>query len=99
MHYKLKVDDSSAQNFPLREVVRKRVQHYYKMVSQEGLNPDDVYELIMEETECPMIEATMDFTGGNQSRSARILGLNRGTFRKKLEEYDMLDSEDSSPLK
>lgn len=99
MHYKLKPDEQSAETFPLREVVRKRVQHYYKMVSQEGLNPDDVYDLIMEETECPMIEATMDFTGGNQSRSARILGLNRGTFRKKLEQYSMLEDEDESPLK
>ena len=99
MHYKLRPDENSAETFPLREVVRKRVQHYYKMVAQEGLNPEDVYELIMEETECPMIEATMDFTGHNQSRTARILGLNRGTFRKKLEQYNMLDSDVESPLK
>lgn len=99
MHYKLKPDANSAETFPLREIVRKRIQHYYKMVSQEGLNPDDVYDLIMEETECPMIEETMDFTGGNQSRSARILGLNRGTFRKKLEQYNMLKDEEPSAFK
>ncbi|WP_235826848.1 helix-turn-helix domain-containing protein [Facilibium subflavum] len=90
MHYKLKPDESSAETFPLREVVRKRVQQFYKSISQEGLRPEDVYQLIMEETEWPMIEATMEFTGHNQSRSARILGLNRGTFRKKLEQYSAL---------
>ncbi|WP_100550892.1 helix-turn-helix domain-containing protein [Caedibacter taeniospiralis] len=99
MHYKLKPNGDSAETFPLREVVRKRVQHYYRMVAQEGLSPESVYELLMEETECPLLEATMAFTGGNQSRSARILGLNRGTFRKKLEQYNMLDSEEESPLK
>ncbi|WP_116964021.1 helix-turn-helix domain-containing protein [Fastidiosibacter lacustris] len=99
MHYKLKPDDQSARTFPLREVVRKRVQHYYRMVSQEGLRPEEVYKLIMEETECPMIEATMDFTGHNQSRSARILGLNRGTFRKKLEQYNILNEKADAPLK
>ncbi|MBK2126318.1 helix-turn-helix domain-containing protein [Fangia hongkongensis] len=89
MHYILKPNDDSASTFPLREVVKKRVQQYYKNISQEGEVPEDVYQLIMEETEWPMIEATMEFTGHNQSRSARILGLNRGTFRKKLELYSM----------
>jgi len=90
MHYDLKPDENSAEKFPLRDIVRKRVQQYYKSVSQSGIHAKDVYQLIMEETEWPMIEATMEFTGHNQSRSARILGLNRGTFRKKLQQYHML---------
>ena len=95
IHYKLKPNDESAETFPLREMVRKRVQQYYKRVNEDdGINPEDVYQLIMEETEWPMIEATMEFTGHNQSRSARILGLNRGTFRKKLEQYSMLNNEE-----
>jgi Fis family transcriptional regulator len=44
----------------------------------------------MAEVELPLIEATMEYTGGNQSRAAKILGLNRGTFRKKLFHYGML---------
>lgn len=93
MHYKVKPDEESQKSFPLREVVRSRVNNFYKSALKEKLKPHDVYRLIMEETEWPMIEATMEFTGHNQSRAARILGLNRGTFRKKLAKYNMLNNE------
>ena len=95
MHYDFKPDETSAEKFPLRDLVRKRVQQYYRSVNQSGVHAKDVYQLIMEETEWPMIEATMEFTGYNQSRSARILGLNRGTFRKKLQQYHMLQEPDT----
>jgi Fis family transcriptional regulator len=32
----------------------------------------------------------MNYTGGNQSRAAQILGINRGTLRKKLRTYGLL---------
>jgi len=44
----------------------------------------------MAEVELPLIEATMEYTGNNQFRAAKILGINRGTFRKKLAFYGML---------
>lgn len=31
----------------------------------------------------------MRHTGGNQSRAAEILGINRGTLRKKLEKFGL----------
>lgn len=92
MHYMFEPGERSADEFPVRGVVRKRVEQFYKNATREGSFPKEIYALIMEETECPMLEATMEFTGNNQSRSARILGLNRGTFRKKLEQYGMLNS-------
>ena len=51
---------------------------------------DNLYHVVLSEMERPLIEATMKFTGHNQSRAASILGLNRGTFRKKLAFYGML---------
>jgi Fis family transcriptional regulator len=32
----------------------------------------------------------LDYTRGNQSRAAEILGLNRATLRKKLKQYELL---------
>ena len=51
------------------------------------MKPENVYELLMAEVELPLIQTTMEYTGGNQSRAAKILGINRGTFRKKLAHY------------
>ena len=60
----------------------------------DGLKPEDFYQLIMEETKWPMIEAIMEFTGNNQGRPSRILGLNRRTFRKNLEQFNTLNNEE-----
>jgi Fis family transcriptional regulator len=43
----------------------------------------------MREVELPLFQAVMDYADGNQSRAATILGINRGTLRKKLREYGL----------
>jgi Fis family transcriptional regulator len=45
----------------------------------------------MSEVEQPLFKAVLEFTGGNQSRAADILGINRGTLRKKLRSYHLID--------
>jgi len=39
--------------------------------------------------ERPLLDLTMQFTRGNQTRAANLLGINRGTLRKKLKKYGM----------
>jgi Fis family transcriptional regulator len=36
-----------------------------------------------------MLEEVMQYTRGNQTRAANLLGINRGTLRKKLKKYGM----------
>ena len=49
-----------------------------------------VYDHVLGEVEPPLFEAVLDYTRGNQSRAAEILGLNRATLRKKLKQYELL---------
>jgi Fis family transcriptional regulator len=44
----------------------------------------------MTEVETPLLMAVLEYTKNNQSKAAEILGLNRGTLRKKLKQYDLL---------
>ncbi|MCL4165133.1 UNVERIFIED_CONTAM: hypothetical protein GTU68_007432 [Idotea baltica] len=44
----------------------------------------------MKEVEAPLLKVVMRETNQNQSTAAQVLGLNRGTLRKKLKEYDLL---------
>jgi len=37
-----------------------------------------------------LLEAVMRYADGNQTRAADMLGLNRGTLRKKLKQYDLI---------
>lgn len=48
-----------------------------------------LYDMVMTEVEYPLLKAIMRHTGGNQSRAAEILGINRGTLRKKLEQFGL----------
>ena len=67
---------------PLKEEVRKAMKRYY---GQLGSNmPIDVYKLVLDEVEPPLLRATMKFVNQNQSKASRILGINRATLRTKL---------------
>lgn len=77
------------KNQPLHDSVRQSLENY--LVQLKGQLPNNLYELILAEVEAPLLECVMEYTKNNQSRAAIILGLSRGTLRKKLKLYDMLD--------
>lgn len=78
------------KNQPLHDSVRQSLENYISTL-KGGQLPDNLYELILAEVEAPLMEAVMEYTKGNQSRAAIVLGLSRGTLRKKLKQYGLLD--------
>ena len=72
----------------LRDSVAEAMQRYF--ADLDGQDTRDLFELVMAEVEPPLLSAAMNYTRQNQSRTAEILGLNRGTLRKKLKQYDLL---------
>ena len=56
----------------------------------DGHDVSDVYQMVLAEVEIPLLEVVLEYTRNNQSRAAEVLGLNRGTLRKKLKQYNML---------
>ena len=74
---------------PLHDSVRQSLENYLSIL--KGQMPDNLYELILAEVEEPLMKCVMDYTKNNQSRAAIVLGLSRGTLRKKLKQYGMLD--------
>lgn len=77
------------KNQPLHDSVRQALESYFVQLKDQA--PNNLYELVLAEVEVPLIQAVMEFTKGNQSRAAILLGLSRGTLRKKLKIYGMLD--------
>lgn len=74
---------------PLHDSVRQSLENY--LAQLKGQTPSNLYELILAEVEAPLMEAVMEYTKENQSRAAIVLGLSRGTLRKKLKMYGLLD--------
>jgi Fis family transcriptional regulator len=71
----------------LRASVQRSLANYFAQLG--GQEPIDLYEMVLAEIEAPLLEAMMSYTKGNQSRAAILLGISRGTLRKKLKIYDI----------
>ncbi|MEX0733149.1 MAG: DNA-binding transcriptional regulator Fis [Steroidobacteraceae bacterium] len=76
-----------SRDIPLRDHTEQALCTYFD--SLNGHRPGRLYDLVMREVELPLFQAVMDYADGNQSRAATILGINRGTLRKKLREYGL----------
>lgn len=72
---------------PLCQHTEDALDQYFTALN--GDRPGDLYDLVIGEVERPLFKAVMDYTRGNQSRAAGILGINRGTLRKKLRTYSL----------
>ena len=75
----------NCKGVPLRTQAEEALQCYFETLN--GHKPGHLYELVMREVEEPLFKVVMGHVQGNQSRAATILGINRGTLRKKLKEF------------
>jgi Fis family transcriptional regulator len=73
---------------PLRDSVQKALESYFAQL--DGQPVTEVYDLVLSEVEAPLLEVVMRYTKDNQTTASVLLGLNRGTLRKKLKQYGML---------
>ena len=55
----------------------------------DGDKPTAIYEMVINTEEKPLLLYIMNKTEGNQSKAAKMLGLNRNTLRKKLKQYNL----------
>ena len=73
---------------PLKDEVRKAMNRYFNQLDQNNV-PIDVYQLVLNEVEPPLLNSVMRFCNNNQSKAAKILGINRTTLRTKLKKYNI----------
>ena len=72
----------------LRDSVEMALTNYFQQL--DGAPVTDVYQLVLSEVEAPLLEQVMQYTRDNQTKASIMLGLNRGTLRKKLKQYGLL---------
>jgi Fis family transcriptional regulator len=77
-----------AEHKSLKDHVTEAMERYFHDL--DGQDTKELYNLVMAEVEPPLLEAAMKYTRQNQSKTAALLGLNRGTLRKKLKQYNLL---------
>jgi Fis family transcriptional regulator, factor for inversion stimulation protein len=71
----------------LSNAVKESLEDYFMHL--DGQPPHAIYDMVLGCVEKPMLEFILHKVGGNQSKAAEILGLNRNTLRKKMAEYNL----------
>jgi len=70
----------------LSACIEEKLKEYFKALEGSVL-PKNLYDIILEEMERPLLLLALEESQGNQVRASEILGLNRNTLRKKLNQY------------
>ena len=79
--------DQDKSNKLLKEFVRQSMKDYFEKI--DGYPINNIYSLVVGEVEKPLIEETIKYCKGNQSKASEMLGLSRGTLRKKMKQYNI----------
>lgn len=83
---KKKEPDCMLDENEVARYVRKAMDDYFKDL--DGEDPScGVYDMVMNCVEKPLIEIVLHHAGGNQTRASELLGLNRNTLRKKIQQH------------
>lgn len=69
-------------------LVDKEVKDYLN--SLDGQDPNCLYRQIIDPVELTLLTLIIKHTNGNESRTAKCLGLNRATLRSKLKRHGLL---------
>lgn len=72
----------------IQEVVQKSLEDYFNDLGEQ--KPTNIYDMMVLTVEKPVLEVVMSRADGNQSHAAQMLGINRNTLRKKLQEHGLL---------
>ncbi len=71
----------------LSDAINESLDEYFMHL--DGQPPHAIYDMVLGCVEKPMLVYILNKVGGNQSKAAEILGLNRNTLRKKMAEYGL----------
>ncbi len=76
------------QNTSLNTTIRTSLSQFLNDL--DGENPGNIYDMVLQQVEQPLLELIMQHVDGNQSKASEFLGINRGTLRKKLKTYNLI---------
>lgn len=85
---KIVLPSSDSETPTLKECVKNAMDTFFQDL--DGQPAANLYEMVMAEVEAPLLDVVMKHSRDNQSKASEILGINRGTLRKKLKQYDLL---------
>jgi Fis family transcriptional regulator len=78
---------NKSQTSALQLCVEQAIRQY--LTDLDGETPCNLFDTVIAEIEYPLIQTVLSHCNNNQSKTAACLGINRGTLRKKLKQYEI----------
>ncbi len=69
----------------INEFLEEKLKYYLNKLAK--LERSNLHEAVLSEVEKSLIIIVLKETGGNQLKTAKILGINRNTLRARIKEY------------
>ena len=73
-----------SRNTELADAVKRSLERYFR--DMDGEQPTAIYDMVLKNIERPLIETVLGKAAGNQSATAAMLGIDRNTLRKKIQQ-------------
>jgi Fis family transcriptional regulator len=81
---------ANLQAVSLEKLVKSKLEVLFQQQSEAQIEINGLYDFVMEQVEKPLIEMSLRVFNGNQVKTARMLGINRNTLKKKIDTYQII---------
>lgn len=78
---------ANLQSVSLEKLVKSKLEVLFQQQQEAQVELNGLYNIILEQVEKPLIELTLSNCRGNQVKTAKMLGINRNTLKKKIDNY------------
>lgn len=78
---------ANLRSISLEKLVRSKLEVLFEQQKEAQVELNGLYDVIMEQVEKALIEIALVNYRGNQVRTANMLGINRNTLKKKIDNY------------
>jgi len=81
------MQNAESNSEQLGQLVREAITEYF--CNLDGTNARNIYSLVINQIERPLLETVMQHANNNQSKAAQWLGISRNTLRKLIAKYNV----------
>ncbi len=78
---------ANLQTVSLERLVKSKLEVLFSQQVEAQVELSNLYNIVLEQVERPLIELALSAKKGNQVRTAQMLGINRNTLKKKMDAY------------
>ena len=71
----------------LEKLVKSKLEVLFAQQKEAQVELNGLYNVVLEQVERPLLEIALRAYNGNQVKTAQMLGINRNTLKKKIDNY------------